>query len=146
MHLQNINIAYGLHQINSFYLFYTFAYLSIKVNQEVNMKRDFKRCTKKDADNRITSLVLRLKERLGRHRAEKKAMENHRELLKLGEHLLRDLGFDKEGNPLNPRPGATINMPRTQAQPSAKPPYQGVAARNRRWGKRFANRVYFAIF
>ena len=95
------------------------------------MKRSFKLYAQKNAENRMTSLALRLKKRLGRYREKKKAMENHRELLKLGAHLLRDLGFDKEGNPLNPRPKATINMPAAQAQSSARPPYQGVTARNR---------------
>jgi hypothetical protein len=55
----------------------------------------------------------RMKEMLKRQRARRKAEKNRRERLKLGRHLLKDLGFNSKGYPLasdcheKDRPAAT---------------------------------------
>jgi hypothetical protein len=46
--------------------------------------------------------IKRMEEMLNRHRARRKAEKNLCELLKLGPHLLQDLGFDPKGQPLKP--------------------------------------------
>ena len=47
------------------------------------------------------SLIIRLAETLGKRKKNRQAKMSRSELLNLGEYLLRDLGFDQQGRPLN---------------------------------------------
>ena len=48
------------------------------------------------------NLIPVLKAALNRRRVRREAEKNRDELLKLGQHLLQDLGFDAKGGRLNP--------------------------------------------
>jgi uncharacterized protein YjiS (DUF1127 family) len=47
------------------------------------------------------SWTKRMEEMLNRQRVRRQAQKNRRELLKLGKHLLNDLGFNSKGYPIN---------------------------------------------
>lgn len=58
--------------------------------------------------------IKRMEEMLKRHRARRKAEKSLRELLRLGPHLLQDLGFDPKGHPLKPNGLEKIDYDRWQ--------------------------------
>ena len=86
---------------------------------------------KRETGNPGNALVLWLMTKFDQYRERKRAAKNHRELLKLSEHLRRDLGFDNEGRPLNPRPQAKLNMAGPRVEPSKGFAYQCARARSR---------------
>ena len=55
------------------------------------------------------SWIKRLEELAVRQRVRRTADKNRRELLRLGRHLLQDLGFDQKGCPLAPDRHAKID-------------------------------------